>query len=185
MATDFFFMPNAPTIVERRYIERYPFQKMFEVYFMKDYDSKSPQAVRFRQTLRGSCRNSTWSSSPITAMACSIREAVEILCDGARYLAVNTQSNAGNHGFNTISKYPRADYVCLSEYELRLEARDRREELRQIMHDVAEKLRCRKVMVTQGNLGLFCYTRGEGYVRCRPSPAISPTASAPATPSSP
>ena len=52
VATDFFFMPNAPTIIKRRYIERYPFQKMFEVYFMKDYDSESPQALRFRQTLQ-------------------------------------------------------------------------------------------------------------------------------------
>ena len=33
------------------------------------------------------------------------------------------------------------------------------------MHNVAEKLNCRKVMVTQGNQGLLCYTRREGYVR--------------------
>ena len=125
VAAEFFFMPNAPTIVKRRYIERYPFQKMFEVYFMKDYNSESPRRCVFGKAASSSCRSSTWSSSPITATACSIRKAVDILCEGARCLAVNTQSNAGNHGFNTISKYSRADYVCLSEYELRLEARQR------------------------------------------------------------
>ena len=56
-------------------------------------------------------------------------QSVDILCE-ARCLAVNTQSNAGNHGFNTISKYSRADYVCVSEYELRLEGASGVQELR-------------------------------------------------------
>ena len=37
---------------------------------------------------------------------------------------MNTQSNAGNHGFNMISKYPRADYVCLAQREVALETRN-------------------------------------------------------------
>jgi cytidyltransferase-like protein len=165
VATDFFFMPGAPTIIKRRYIERYPFQKMFEVYFMKDYDSESPQAGRFRQTLKQLLPQ--FDLVIVTDYGHGMLDAktVDILCEGARCLAVNTQSNAGNHGFNTVSKYARADYVCVSEYELRLEARQRSEEVREIMHKVAEKLDCRRVMVTQGNLGLLCYTRGEGYVR--------------------
>jgi rfaE bifunctional protein nucleotidyltransferase chain/domain len=165
VSAEFFFMPNAPTIVKRRFIERYPFQKMFEVYFMKEYNSESPEAARFRQELRDILPQFDLTIVTDYGHGMLDAQAVALLCEGSRCLAVNTQSNAGNHGFNTISKYPRADFVCLSEYEIRLEARSRREELRQIVHNVAEKLNCRKVMVTQGNQGLLCYTRGEGFVR--------------------
>ena len=39
-------------------------------------------------------------------------------------LAVNVQANAGNRGFNFVSKYPSAKFVSLAEHELRLEMRD-------------------------------------------------------------
>ena len=130
VTAEFFFMPNAPTIVKRRFIERYPFQKMFEVYFMKDYDSDCPEAARFRQNLREILPQFDLTIVTDYGHGMLDAQAVDILCEGSRCLAVNTQSNAGNHGFNTISKYPRADFVCLSEYEIRLEARQRRQELK-------------------------------------------------------
>jgi len=41
-----------------------------------------------------------------------------------KFLAVNTQSNSANLGYNVISKYAGAgvDYICLDEPEVRLEA---------------------------------------------------------------
>jgi rfaE bifunctional protein kinase chain/domain len=165
VAADFFLMPSAPTITKRRYIEHYPFQKLFEVYFMKDHDSASAEAERFRQALRHMLPQYDLVVVADYGHGMLDAETVKILCEGSRCLAVMTQSNAGNHGFNTISKYARADYVCQSEYELRLETRQRRQELREIMNDLAERLNCRKVLATQGNLGLFCHTRGEGFVR--------------------
>lgn len=165
VSADFYHMPAAPTIVKRRFIERYPFQKMFEIYVMKDYDGDSSEGVRFRETLQKILPGFDLVIVTDYGHGMLDDRAIDLLCSGARFLAVNTQSNAGNHGFNTISRYPRADYVCLSEYEIRLETRQRRQEIRQILHNVAEKLNCRRIMVTQGNLGLLCYTRGEGFVR--------------------
>ena len=42
------------------------------------------------------------------------------------FLAVNTQSNSANMGYNLITKYPRADYVCIDAPEARLAVSDRR-----------------------------------------------------------
>ena len=42
------------------------------------------------------------------------------LLSNSRFLALNVQSNAGNFGYNLITKYPRADYVCLDAPEARL-----------------------------------------------------------------
>ena len=58
---------------------------------------------------------------------------VELLCSQERFLAINTQTNAANQGYNTVSKYRRANYVCISEKELRLEARSRSKDLRMII----------------------------------------------------
>jgi bifunctional ADP-heptose synthase (sugar kinase/adenylyltransferase) len=50
---------------------------------------------------------------------------IDKVCAEARFLAVNVQANAGNYGFNLATKYPRADYLCLSEQEARLATQNR------------------------------------------------------------
>ena len=52
----------------------------------------------------------------------------DLMIEKSRFLAVNTQINAANIGFHTISKYRRADYVCIQEGELRHDSRSRAEE---------------------------------------------------------
>ena len=81
-------------------------------------------------------------------------EAIEVLCREARFLAVNTQSNAGNLGYHTISKYPRADYVCIAENEMRLDARDRRGDLRGMVRQLSQRLHCGRMVVTRGKRGV-------------------------------
>ena len=62
---------------------------------------------------------------------------VDVLCQQSKFLAVNTQANAGNRGFNTISKYPRADYICLAQHEISLEERNRRNGVQQMILNVS------------------------------------------------
>src|SRR5439155_2238953 len=91
-------------------------------------------------------------------------EVVEILSRRANCLAINTQANAANIGFNTVCKYPHADYVCVSEKELRLEARQRREDLYEIVRTVCGKIACGTMLVTRGQRGLLCFDAKEGFV---------------------
>ncbi|MDP6717659.1 MAG: PfkB family carbohydrate kinase, partial [Pirellulaceae bacterium] len=88
---------------------------------------------------------------------------IETLGNGAKFLAVNTQSNAANKGFHTISKYSRADYVSLSELELQLECRSRNGELSQMLMDVGQRLYASTIAVTLGKLGCLCYNRRAGF----------------------
>ena len=90
-------------------------------------------------------------------------EAIDLVTDRAGLLAVNAQSNAANLGYHTITKYPRADYVCLTEGELRLEARDRQSDLKAAIGSLTPKLRARYVAVTRGNKGCICYCPDEGF----------------------
>jgi sugar/nucleoside kinase (ribokinase family) len=76
----------------------------------------------------------------------------------APYLAINTQANAGNRGFHTLSRYPQADFACVAEHEIRLEMRDISGRLRPMMEYLAQKLDCSQFVVTRGKKG--CYIRG-------------------------
>jgi cytidyltransferase-like protein len=159
----FFTMRGAPTIVKKRYIESYPFQKMFEVYLMNDDQDAVANSERFCTELRRVLPE--YDVVIVTDYGHGlIDEAViDVLTQGAKCLAINTQANAGNYGFNTVSKYPRADYICVSEKELRLEARTRQKDLRLLVERQAEQHGCRRMLITRGQKGVVCWGLDEGF----------------------
>ncbi|HEU4344805.1 MAG TPA: PfkB family carbohydrate kinase [Candidatus Binatia bacterium] len=75
------------------------------------------------------------------------------MSDRAKFLAVNAQTNSANHGFNLITKYPRADYAVVDELEARLAVHDRDGPL----EGVIEKLGFPKIAVTRGKDGALGY----------------------------
>jgi sugar/nucleoside kinase (ribokinase family) len=88
--------------------------------------------------------------------------AIDVLCRHSKFLAVNTQSNAGNNGLNPVSRYPRADYVCLACREFALETRDRHLSPEQMICHVADRLGCPRVLLTQGKYGCTAWSAWEG-----------------------
>ena len=66
-------------------------------------------------------------------------------------------------GFHTISKYPRADYISMAEGEMRLEARSRHGDMKDMVLDVSQRLACKCVAVTRGKNGSLCYRKDEGF----------------------
>jgi len=159
----FLYMDNAPTIVKRRFVEIYPFQKLFEVYVMNEGEGGVAQSQALCAKLRGMLPE--YDVVIVTDYGHGMlgAEAVDTLCNQARFLAINVQVNAGNHGFNTVSKYHRADYICVSENEIRLEVRSRRRDLRDIVLEVAEKLSCERIVITRGQQGCICYSKEGGF----------------------
>ncbi|MBW2104335.1 MAG: hypothetical protein JRH05_17170 [Deltaproteobacteria bacterium] len=84
---------------------------------------------------------------------------VRTVCDGKGFLAVNTQANSGNRGFHTITRYPRADYVCIAEHEIRLEMRRRNGPIQPMMSDLANALGASQFVVTRGRKGCLVLNR--------------------------
>jgi bifunctional ADP-heptose synthase (sugar kinase/adenylyltransferase) len=80
-----------------------------------------------------------------------------LLGASGKFLAVNTQINAANIRFHAISNYPRADYICINEGELRLDARNRVATLASLVGGLTEKLSCERIIVTRGSLGVEAF----------------------------
>jgi sugar/nucleoside kinase (ribokinase family) len=81
------------------------------------------------------------------------RDAVEVLCRDARFLAATTQASAANFGQHTISRFPRADYFSLAQRELELECRDPTQDHESMLRSVIGRLSSRSGVVTFGQRG--------------------------------
>ena len=88
---------------------------------------------------------------------------VKALIKNAKFLAVNTQSNSANTGFNLISKYPKADYICIDTPEARLATADKHSDVTVIAKDkLPQKVDCERFIITHGNNGCVVYDRDIG-----------------------
>lgn len=83
---------------------------------------------------------------------------VDAISDAPGFLAVNTQTNSGNRGFNVVTHYRRADFISLNEPELRLAAQDRYSPIESLAHDISELMKCPHISVTRGVEGVFYYS---------------------------
>ncbi len=162
---------GAPTIVKRRFVEKYTLSKMLEVYEMNDQPMSEAEDAELCAALEARVPHADVSIVADFGHGLMTKRARRVMSEQSRYLAINTQINAANVGFHTISKYPRANFVCVHEGEVRLETRDRTTDVKELVVDVAARLGCDNVMITQGKHGTLLYRDGEGFTSC-PSLAI-------------
>ncbi len=165
ITTHFVRLPGAPTILKRRFLEEYLAAKLFEVYEMKQEAMPGAVEAEFCEQLERLAPQFDLVLVADYGHGVMTPRAVELACQRSRFLAVNTQVNAGNRGFNTISKYPRADYVSLGEPEVRLEARSLTGELRPLTETIARRLGTRQFLVTRGSSGCLVFDPSEGFVQ--------------------
>jgi rfaE bifunctional protein kinase chain/domain/rfaE bifunctional protein nucleotidyltransferase chain/domain len=162
--TRFIYQEGAPTIVKRRFLESYPLQKLFEVYVMNGCEETAENSRRLRAELEDLLPAYDLVVVADYGHGMLDAQTIALLCAKAKFLAVNVQVNAGNLGFNTISKYPRADFISISEKEIRLEARSRVRPIEDIVRDVAARLSCTRMLITQGKQGCLCFD-GQDFIR--------------------
>ena len=158
------YKTDSPTIVKRRFVESYFLQKLFEVYEMNDDELGAAQNRELCSILSDVAPSYDVVIVADYGHGMMTSDAIQTVCEKAQFLAVNTQANAGNRGFNTVSRYPRADYVSIAQHEIALEERDRRGDLKEMVMSVSRKLDCGRIVVTRGKYGSLCYSEDEGFV---------------------
>ncbi len=152
------YKKDSPTIVKKRFVEQYLSQKLFEVYKINDTPLADKDDEEFCDLLQNILPKYDVVIVADYGHGMLSPRAIGTIAAHAKFLAVNTQSNAGNHGFNMISKYPRADYVCLAQREFALETRTQRMSPEEMVQHVAGELDCDHIMMTMGKHGSMFYT---------------------------
>lgn len=154
--TRFFYHNKAPTIVKRRFVDPNFLTKMFEIAYLNDSLPMSLEQVIFRY-LEQNIRNYDLVLATDFGHGLINIDMANLLAE-ARFLAVNTQTNSANTGFNLITKYPKADYICLDEPEIRLACHNKYSNLENLTRRMAQRLKCSKMAITRGHLGSLTYS---------------------------
>jgi rfaE bifunctional protein nucleotidyltransferase chain/domain len=145
---------DSPTIVKRRYVEATLATKMFEVYVINDDDLDAEHEADLCALLEIRLAGSDLVIAADFGHGLLTPASKQLLASKAKFLAVNTQINAANVRYHAISSYPRADYVCINEAELRLDARNRYGAISELVAHLATKLDCDRFLVTRGAKGV-------------------------------
>jgi rfaE bifunctional protein nucleotidyltransferase chain/domain len=153
---------GAPTTVKRRFVDSSRVGKLFEIYMIDDEPLPDHLQQKINSTIAE--RAGQFDLVVVTDFGHGMLapSSVDILTGtGPRFLAVNTQTNTGNYGYNLITKYRRADYVCIDAPEARLATGDRFSPVPELASRLANRyVECPRLIITQGRGGCVTYEQG-------------------------
>ena len=163
ISTKLFVRPDAPTVVKRRFTDMHRLTNLFELTFLNE--RPLPEKT---ETQLGAYVGRIAEDYDLVIVADFGHgllgpRAIDILQERSPYLAVNVQTNSANMGYNPVTKYNRADYVCVHENELRLANHDQFGHLKEMVEQTANALNASTLTVTQAGEGSTIFQRGRGF----------------------
>lgn len=161
----FYSCPDRHTVVKRRFVDPNFMNKLFEVCYLEDANYL-PQTLEQKICSYLDAHLKEFDMVLVADFGHGLitQKIVDLLCRKARFLAVNTQTNSANLGFNLITKFPRADFVCIDEPEIRFACHDRFTRLEDLILKISKKLSCERVIITRGNRGSLAFDKHSGFV---------------------
>lgn len=147
---------NRPTITKHRFVDIGTNAKLFETYEFE------PDDISLDETKLIIDRINFNNNADLLLIAdyghgLLSPKLIELLGYLPNFLAVNTQANAGNRGYNTLSKYPRLDFFTANSGELSLELRNKNLNYKEVMPALMNKLGASKAVLTLGADGLLIF----------------------------
>lgn len=160
--TKFFYREDACTVIKRRYVEPAFLTKMFQISFLTDTDipaALSNDIVRYLREVMGNYDLVVVADYGHGFLTKEIRD---VICERAPFLALNVQTNSANLGYNPVTKYPKADYICIDEPELRLAMQQKYSEIHDLIDAFSKKYAGATITITRGHNGSITATPTEG-----------------------
>jgi len=88
---------------------------------------------------------------------------ITTLCQSNAYLAISPQTNSYNLGSNLLTKYPRANYICADEQEMRLASGDAKLSMKESIKLFSERQNCGAISLIMGEKGSINWTLNNGF----------------------
>lgn len=161
-----FFREDAPTTRKCRFVSLGYLRKLFEVYHFED--TPIPADVREQLINAIKVKAENYDLIVVTDFGHGMmdQESIDALVATGKFLCVNTQTNSANHGYNLVTKYSRADFICIDAPEAQLAARDRFSSIESILSNKLTKMvDCDKFIVTHGQDGCVVYDGSDDVMR--------------------
>ena len=162
--TLFYYREDAPTVVKRRFVEPNFLYKFFEICYLEDINHLPHQLEKeMLDYLDSHLKDFDMVLVTDFGHGLITPKIVKTISKKSNFLAVNVQTNSANIGFNIITKFPHADYVCIDSSEIRLACHDKFSNLEKLILKVSRELKCGKVIITQGHKGSLAYCEKDGF----------------------
>lgn len=156
--------PGGTTIVKRRYLDTYSRSKLLGVYRINEVQ---PYPIEgWHKSLRSAMETSDVVVVADYGHGLISHESASLIAEHAPYLCLNAQINATNFGYHVVSKYPQANFLCLHEGELRLNARNKEMPLEELLSQTSGEMSCDSILITLGRRGTLHYCRDRGISHC-------------------
>ena len=156
VAPVFYYYQDAPTVTKRRFVDA-DLGKLFEVYFFREDPNLVGGEQEVCKYLKDKAGSYDLVIAPDFGNGFITTRMIQIICEKAKYLAVNTQINSGNRGYHAINRYPRADFVSLNEPELRMAAHNRHDPIEVVADEVGHMVGAKYLAVTRGTKGALIF----------------------------
>jgi rfaE bifunctional protein nucleotidyltransferase chain/domain len=149
--------PGSQTIIKRRYISRQgmreDYTKLFSINYLEEDEPPSAQRHKLLDLLSKTIGNYDLVVVADYGHGLLDLELMELVQTRSPFLALNCQTNSGNHGYNLITKYQKADSFCLDEQEIRLAFSSRYGEHSHLLQRLHKHLGAGQGWLTLGSAG--------------------------------
>ncbi len=159
----YFIWPDGETVVKRRFISKVINTKLFEICYLKRENIPKSVEKKILDLLDKTIKDYNLVVVNDYGHGLLTKNIIELICEKSNYLALNVQTNSANLGFNMVTKYPRANFVCIDDLELRLATHNRVSDIKDLEKKVVKLLKCESIIATKGSSGSVGYSVKEGF----------------------
>jgi len=163
ISVNFIKKDKSPTITKKRFIDEINNNKILGVYKMNDSDLNSKNEKEFINKLIKQIHKYDLVILADYGHGLITKKISKILCERSKYLAVNSQNNASNFGFQNLHKFKNFNLLILNEGELRLNFRDKSTSLENLSRKLLKNLNVKKTIVTSGKNGAMIINNTKNY----------------------
>lgn len=155
----FFYEKNGCTILKRRFFDPVFMDKLFEIYYFDD----KPLSFKTRTKILAYLKKNISKYDLIILKDYGHGFFDEILIrfleKKAPFLAVMAQTNSANYGFNLITKYKKADFICIDEPEARLATHLKDKDLNEVAKILFNNIKIKNLIITRGHNGSSAFDK--------------------------
>ena len=161
-----FFKSHSITTKKTRFVDRGAghahLKKLFEVYEMKDNPIDKKTESKILKFLGKNIKKYDLVIVNDYGHGLLTKKIIKTICKKSKYLAVNVQINAGNQGYNLVTKYKRATYYSLDIEEAKRVTNNKNMQPKKVPGDILKLTGGKNVALTMGARGsISCNSRNK------------------------
>ena len=148
-----FCRKNGITVRKRRFVDPSYLRKLFEINYVDKHQMSEEDDEQISSWLEKNIGN-------YDAVVCNdfghgliSEKSRNILSEKSKFLCLNAQTNSANRGFNYVTKYKRADFICIDAPEARLAFQDEFQDIEDLAYSIQNVMGAEGVVITNGKKG--------------------------------